>query len=354
MAAAVPVIRVIGPGRNIGKTWLASRLIAAFAARGYEVGAVKRSHHPVPEDREGSDTQLFAAAGAHSVVFGAGNGTLTRAARVEELAPLVAVFAGNVDLVIVEGFKSDTLGAVAMIEPGQPTLVHLLTMDERAIGTFRITDVDGIASAFECALALSADGDAATRSAIRGAARQHGHRCPGITLGARMALQAIAVLGVAGDAHALRELTVEVETARCATDAIVAVTGCTPGSGRLSIRERGKVAATFTLGGRAVRVAVRPGVDAATVCCDDRLHAQDRAYRALDVDALLQWSERAAPSIASTPVRGRRVTCGGCGEEVTSAYTVPTATGALCLDCAAREPVHGEAPRASKAALLAG
>ena len=37
MAAAVPVIRVIGPGRNIGKTWLASRLIAAFAARGYEV-----------------------------------------------------------------------------------------------------------------------------------------------------------------------------------------------------------------------------------------------------------------------------------------------------------------------------
>ncbi|MFA7296952.1 MAG: molybdopterin-guanine dinucleotide biosynthesis protein MobB [Dehalococcoidia bacterium] len=354
MAAAVPVIRVIGPGRNIGKTWLASRLISAFAARGYEVGAVKRSHHPVPEDREGSDTQLFAAAGAHSVVFGAGDATLTRSARVDELAPLVATFAGNADLVVVEGFKSDTLGAVAMIEPGQPTVVHLLTMDQRAIGTFRITDVDDIASAFECALALSADGDAATRAAIRGAAAQHGHRCPGITLGARMALQALDVLGVAGDAHALREMTIEVETARCATDAIVAVTGCTPGSGRLSIRERGKVAATFTLGGRAVRVAVRPGVDALPVCCDDRMHAQDRAYRTLDVDALLQWSEREAPAITSTPVRGRRVTCAGCGEEVTSAYTVPAGADALCLDCAARETQRTETPRSSAAALLAG
>jgi formylmethanofuran dehydrogenase subunit E len=228
-----------------------------------------------------------------------------------------------------------------------------MTMDERTIGTFRITDVDGIASAFECALALSAAGDAATRAAIRGAATQHGHRCPGITLGARMALQALQVLGVDRDAHALRELTVEVETARCATDAIVAVTGCTPGSGRLAIRERGKVAATFTLDGRAVRVTVRAGVDAPAVCCDDRMHAQDRAYRVLDTDALLQWSERAAPAIASTPVRGRRVTCAGCDEEVTAAYTVTSETGTLCLDCAAHEPARSESPRAA-AALLAG
>lgn len=340
MAAAVPVIRVVGPGRNIGKTWLASRLIAAFAARGYEVGAVKRSHHPVPEDRRGSDTQLFAAAGARSVVFGAGDGTLTRSARVEELSPLAAVLAGNVDVIVVEGFKSDTLGAVAMIEPGQPTLVHLLTMDEHAIGTFRINDVEGIASAFECALALSADGDAATRAAIRGAATQHRHRCPGITLGARMALQALELLGAADDAHALHALTVEVETARCATDAIVAVTGCTPGSGRLSIRERGKVAATFTLGTRAVRVAVRAGVDAATACCQDRMHAQDRAYRVLDAASLLQWSERTMADLAAARVRGSRMCCSGCDEEVTSTFTRETASGVMCFDCAERAAVE--------------
>lgn len=340
MAAAVPVIRVIGPGRNIGKTWLASRLIAAFAARGYEVGAVKRSHHPVPADREGSDTRLFAAAGARSIVFGAGDGTLTRAARVDELAPLVAQFAGNVDVVVVEGFKSDTLGAVAMIEPGQPTLVHLLTMDERAIGTFRINDVEGIASAFECALVLSADGDAATRAAIRGAATQHGHRCPGITLGARMALQALQALGVGGDTHVLRELTVEVETARCATDAIVAVTGCTPGSGRLAIRERGKVAATFTLGTRAVRVAVRAGVDATTACCEDRMHAQDRAYRVLDAASLLQWSERVVAESEDARARGSRMCCAGCQEEVASTFARETASGVMCLDCAERAVVE--------------
>ena len=339
MAAAVPVIRVVGPGRNVGKTWLASRLIAAFSARGYEVGAVKRSHHPVPADREGSDTQLFAAAGAHSVVYGASDGTLTRARRVDELAALLPGFAGAVDLVVVEGFKTDTLGAVARIVPGTPTQVQLTTMDGRAIGTHVIEDVEGIASAFECALALSAAGDASTRAAIRAASVQHGHRCPGITLGARMALQALDLLGVAQGAHALRALTVEVETARCATDAIVAVTGCTPGSGRLAIRERGKVAATFALGGRAVRVAVRAGVDATATCCDDRLHAQDRAYRALDADALLQWSEREVRDVPSTRARGSRVCCTRCGEEVASAFTCETAGGVTCLDCSTRAVV---------------
>ena len=333
MAAAVPVIRVIGPGRNIGKTWLASRLIAAFTARGYEVGAVKRSHHPVPADREGSDTHQFAAAGAHSVVYGASDGTLTRARRVEELAALLPGFTGAVDLVVVEGFKSDTLGAVATIEPGTPTRVHLRTMDGRVIATHEIADIDGITSSFECALALSAAGTASTRAAVRAASVQHGHRCPGITLGARMALQALELLGVADDAHARRELAVEVETVRCATDAIVAVTGCTPGSGRLAIRERGKVAATFTLGTRAVRVAVRAGIDVGAACCDDRMHAQDRAYRALDADVLLQWSEREAIALPAH-ARGSRVCCAGCGEEVASSFTHETARGVMCLDCA--------------------
>lgn len=339
MAAAVPVIRVVGPGRNVGKTWLAARLIAAFSARGYEVGAVKRSHHPVPADREGSDTHQFAAAGAHSVVYGASDGTLTRGRRADELAALLPGFAGAVDLVIVEGFKADTLGAVALIEPGTPTRVHLRTMDGRAIGTHVIEDVTGIASAFECALALSAAGDASTRIAIRAASVQHGHRCPGITLGARMALHALDLLGVAPGAHALRALTVEVETARCATDAIVAVTGCTPGSGRLAIRERGKVAATFTLGERAVRVAVRAGVDATATCCDDRLHAQDRAYRTLEAATLLQWSERESHEASMAHARGSRVRCTRCGEEVASAFTCATAGGVMCLDCSERAAV---------------
>ena len=42
----------------------------------------------------------------------------------------------DVDLVVVGGFKSDTLGAEATIDPGTPTRVHLRTMDGRVIATY--------------------------------------------------------------------------------------------------------------------------------------------------------------------------------------------------------------------------
>lgn len=335
MAAAIPVVRVVGPGRDVGKTWLASRLIGVLAERGYQVGAIKRSHHPVPEDRTGSDTDLFARAGAAAVVYGARDGTLTRAQAVGDVTALLPAFGASVDLVVVEGFRSDTLGAVIEIEPGPTTLVHLHTMDGRHLATRAIGDVDATADVLECALGLSALGDPPTRHAIRAAAVVHGHRCAGITLGARMALHALDILETPQGNPAMRDLTVDVETARCATDAIVAVTGCTAGSGRLTLREIGKVAATFTLGKRAVRVAVRPGLTARAVslCCDDRLHAQDRAYRAMGIHDLLRVTEFEANAAPSVTRHSPRVICVGCGEEVAAVHTRTTPGGSACVDC---------------------
>lgn len=340
MAAAIPVVRVVGPGRNVGKTWLATHLVAELVARGYEVGAVKRSHHPVPEDRAGSDTDRFASAGATTVAYGASDGTLTRSAAVSDVSALLPAFGASVDLVVVEGFRTDTLGAVLEIEPGLTTLAHLRTMDGCSVASNPIDDVRAIATALECTLALSPLGDARTRGAIRAAALQHGHRCPGITLGVRMALHALDVLGVAREASAARSLMVEVETARCATDAIVAVSGCTPGSGRLTLREIGKLAATFTLGPRAVRVTARPGLAAfvGTPCCGNDLHAQDATYRALDTDELLRTREFEVASPRPIRPHTPRVTCTYCGEEMRTNYASSTAIGLVCADCVGRVP----------------
>ena len=104
MSDVVPVLRVAGSGRNVGKTWLARHLIEAFSRRGYAVGAIKRSHHPLPPDKPGSDTDLFMQAGAMSVVFGTAEGTLLRnPTPATSLAALVEPYAGIADLVIVDG-----------------------------------------------------------------------------------------------------------------------------------------------------------------------------------------------------------------------------------------------------------
>ena len=78
MPAALPVVRVTGPRRKVGKTLLATRLIEELTARGYLVAAAKHSHHPVTPDREQSDTDRFARAGAARVLFGGNDGWLTR------------------------------------------------------------------------------------------------------------------------------------------------------------------------------------------------------------------------------------------------------------------------------------
>ena len=156
MAAAIPVVRVISPGRNVGKTWLAERLIAWFTGRGYEVLAVKRSHHPIVSDRPGTDSDRFARAGAAVVVFGGSDGTLARAPHAEHLEEITTRFAGTADLAIVEGFTGDALGAQLEIFPGPPVVVHLTATNGRSLLTAPLDDIETIAVGVARALELTA------------------------------------------------------------------------------------------------------------------------------------------------------------------------------------------------------
>lgn len=336
MAAAVPVVRVLGPGRNVGKTWLSSRLIEVLVARGYRVGAIKSSHHSMPEDRPGSDTALFGAAGAQPVVFAAGDGTLTRGPASRDLATLVAELPPTVDLVVVEGFKADPLGARVEIEPGVPeSRVRLWAMDGSLAYEGAMPDVPALADALRCVLGISAAGSEVVRADIRSAARAHGHRCPGLTLGVRMAHYAAALLDVPLR-PASHELLVEVETARCATDAIAAVTGCTTGTRRLRVAEYGKLAATFSHEGRAVRVSARAGLRelaSLDATCAHGAHAQDEAYRTA-ADVVLFDARAAAPLAPTTHYHEGRGLCGHCGEEVARSFLRDTLDGPRCIPCA--------------------
>jgi formylmethanofuran dehydrogenase subunit E len=83
----------------------------------------------------------------------------------------------------------------------------------------------------------------------------HGHACPGLALGYRVALYALKMLG---DRASDEELTATVENNSCAVDAVQVMTGCTFGKGNLIFRDYGKHVYTFIRrpSGEGVRISV--------------------------------------------------------------------------------------------------
>ncbi|RAI00779.1 molybdopterin-guanine dinucleotide biosynthesis protein B [Acuticoccus sediminis] len=101
------VFGVVG-WKNSGKTTLVERLVTEITARGLTVSTIKRAHHRVDVDQEGTDSWRHRAAGAREVMLASS----TRWALMHELGdeeepPLDGLLARMtpVDLVIVEGFK---------------------------------------------------------------------------------------------------------------------------------------------------------------------------------------------------------------------------------------------------------
>ncbi len=86
----------------------------------------------------------------------------------------------------------------------------------------------------------------------------HGHTCPGLALGYRVAEHALKAL------HAERsedeDLVAIVENDACGVDAVQAIAGCSVGKGNLILKDLGKHAYTFInrKTGSAIRLVQRP------------------------------------------------------------------------------------------------
>jgi len=84
-------------------------------------------------------------------------------------------------------------------------------------------------------------------------ARFHGHECPGLAIGYRMACAAMDELRQMRSAD--EEVVAIVENDACGVDALQCVSGCTFGKGNLIFRDYGKQ--VYTLYSRATRRGVR-------------------------------------------------------------------------------------------------
>jgi formylmethanofuran dehydrogenase subunit E len=94
-----------------------------------------------------------------------------------------------------------------------------------------------------------------TNDDLRETVQFHGHLCPGLALGYRVAKTALRELGA--DRPQDEELVAIVENDSCAADAIQFITGCTFGKGNFIFHDYGKHVYTFfnRRNGKAVRIS---------------------------------------------------------------------------------------------------
>ncbi len=178
---------------------------------------------------------------------------------------------------------------------------------------------------------------------LQDAAVAHGHLCAGQVLGVRMAMHGLHQLGLDDPQGKDRKRIVTfVEIDRCATDAVMVVTGCRLGKRALKFRDWGKMAATFVdvETGKAVRVAARESSKdlARKMYPDlpDKNQQQMKAYRELTDDQLFQtqWVKVDLPAQEFPGFKGERIVCARCGEGISYQREVRQAGEILCKGCA--------------------
>jgi formylmethanofuran dehydrogenase subunit E len=178
---------------------------------------------------------------------------------------------------------------------------------------------------------------------LQDAAIAHGHLCAGQVLGVRLAMYGLTMLGLQDPQGKDRKRIVTfVEIDRCATDAVMVVTGCRLGKRALKFRDWGKMAATFVdvETGRAVRIAAKesskslaksmhPGIT-------DKNQQQMLAYREMSDDQLFatQWVRVTLPPEEFPGYKGERIVCANCGEGINYRREVRREGKILCQACA--------------------
>lgn len=175
------------------------------------------------------------------------------------------------------------------------------------------------------------------------AAVAHGHLCAGQVLGVRMAMCGMKKLGIEDPQGKDRKRVVTfVEIDRCATDAIMVVTGCRLGKRALKFRDWGKMAATFIdlESGRAVRVAATESSKALARSMHPELESKNaqqmRAYQEMHDDQLfhIQWVKVDLPAEEFPGYKGERIVCSECGEGISYRREIRREGKILCRACA--------------------
>lgn len=161
----------------------------------------------------------------------------------------------------------------------------------------------------------------------------HGHSCPGLAVGFRLAVAAMNALGVTRSDD--EELFAVVENDACGVDALQCVSGCTFGKGNLVFRDYGKHA--YTLFSRVKQQGVRVVFHGRGVPAELREDRPAFAGRIMaeEEDTILSVTRIPYEELQTARIR-KSVICAGCGESVMDTRVRETGGGPICIPCAER------------------
>lgn len=184
---------------------------------------------------------------------------------------------------------------------------------------------------------------------IEGVKRFHGHWCPGLAIGIRVAEVALREIGSHSEDE---EIVAIVETGNCAVDAIQYLVGCTFGKGNLIHLDYGKNAFTFIRrsDGKAIRIVVRPGrfgeedsalADLARKARQGQAtEAEREQLRQARIRQILErpgeafLDVQAVEAVIPAPARiYSSIICAGCGEQVMETRARLLDGQTYCLPC---------------------
>ncbi len=120
-----PRISFVAPS-GTGKTTYLETLIRALADRGYRVGTIKHDAHEFDIDHEGKDSYRLREAGSTRVVIAGdgrvgAHGDLPSDTTLPDLVPLL----GDVDIVLIEGYRDAGVPVVLITREGAPSPPHV-------------------------------------------------------------------------------------------------------------------------------------------------------------------------------------------------------------------------------------
>ncbi len=154
-----PVVAFVG-GSKAGKTTLIEKLIPELTSRGHRVATVKHTYHEVETDAADKDSRSHIAAGSRATIISSpGRLALVKPVAADvSLDEVVALFADDYDIVVVEGFKSESVPKIEVYRrDAGPRLesaegVIAVASDEPPLGEerwFSLDDVTGLAGLIE-------------------------------------------------------------------------------------------------------------------------------------------------------------------------------------------------------------
>jgi formylmethanofuran dehydrogenase subunit E len=184
------------------------------------------------------------------------------------------------------------------------------------------------------------------------AVKFHGHACPGLAIGYRVAIFALKELGLRARDE---EMVAIVENNSCAVDAIQLICGCTFGKGNLIFRDYGKQVYTFIRrpSPDAIRIAVNwapPPEDPESEAMWKRYAEGDRSpgvtaavqnRKTLKMQSVLETDDAELFDVKRISVEMpepariyKSITCSSCGEKVMETRTRMVSSKMLCIPCA--------------------